>query len=613
MRKSERYKIEFLPSGKTDYFESGTNILEAARTLEIELPSFCGGVGICGKCLIEVDHGVSSPSAVEVGILTEKEIAAGIRLACETKIKDSCIITIPNAQQVETSAILTTGERGFVETEPTIAKQTVVVAKPSLETNPFDLEDIIKTYGIESKSIKFPLHLLQHIPNTLRESEYQGTIVTAGEFLLDYEAGDTTRENYGVAIDIGTTTVVGKLIDLTNGNVLAVASRLNSQRAFGEDVISRIGFTNGHDDGLVRLHKKIIDLLNDIINELLNTTGLPQEHIYEIVCVGNTVMQHFLVNVNPRYLAEMPYVPVFQGPLWLPAFELGIKISRVGLVYVMPHIGRYVGGDTVGVILSAGIDSTDDVILAVDVGTNGEVVLATKEKLLACSTAAGPAFEGAHIKHGMSAVQGAIDRVLFKANELRIHTVNDEPAIGICGSGLIDAVGELLKLGVIDESGRLLGPDEIDINVPKAIRERIRPIDSGFEFVFHSNGKAKVTLTQKDVREVQLAKGAIAAGIEILLKELCLKSSDISKLVLAGAFGQYIRKDMAVRIGLLPDIPLEKIVFIGNGAYAGAEMALLSRPARARAERFSKQVEYVEISAKTEFQDIFAEKMMFPC
>ena len=607
--KLDMYRVEFLSTGRTGYFVSGTSILEAARELDIELPSFCGGAGICGKCRVEVAKGISTPSAAEIEILSETDIASGLRLACEVRVEGSCVVNIPEPQRIETCAILTTGERGQVDIEPVISKRLLKVAKPSLENNPFDLEQLLEAAGLDLNSSHIPLELLRKIPSLLRKNDYQGTLVTADNRLVAFEPGDTTRQSYGIAVDVGTTTVVGKLLDLNDGTVLAVSSRLNSQRAFGEDVISRIGFAINHNDGLSRLHDHIIRILNDIVNELVAQADVPREHVYEAVCVGNTVMQHFLAKVDPRHLAEMPYVPVFRGPLWLPASELGMQINPFGFVYIMPHIGRYVGGDTVGVILSARLDSTKGVTLAVDIGTNGEVVLAKGDKLLACSTAAGPAFEGAHIKHGMRAAPGAIDHVLIR-DDLYIHTINKAPACGICGSGLIDVVGELLHLGVIDESGRLLGQDELDVGVPTTIRKRIRPDEAGFEIVLASHGKAEITLTQRDIREVQLAKGAIAAGIDILLKENDLKAADISKVVLAGAFGQFIRKEMAVRIGLLPDVPLERVVFIGNAACAGAELALLSRSARRRAEALSKQVEYVEIAAKPEFQDIFTEKVM---
>jgi uncharacterized 2Fe-2S/4Fe-4S cluster protein (DUF4445 family) len=408
-------------------------------------------------------------------------------------------------------------------------------------------------------------------------------------------------------VDLGTTTVVAKLLDLDSGSVLQVVSRLNRQRNFGEDVISRISYADSHSDGLKRMHQVIVTQLNEMIDILADRASVDRTDIYDMTVAGNTVMEHLLLAVSPKYLAELPYVPVFDRIPTLRAADLDIDIHPRARIFVFPIIGRYVGGDTSAVLLALS-DRLDQTWLAVDIGTNGEMILCNEGQLSCCSTAAGPAFEGAHIRQGMRAATGAIERVRYDSGTFHIQTIGKAPATGICGSGLIDSVAALKKSGLLETSGRLMGDDEIE---NEALQSLVSGTQQERTVRFTGTEEQAVGLSQRDIREIQLAKGAIATGIQMLLDRAGLTADDLDALYLAGAFGQYILPECAQEIGLLPTMPLSRVVFIGNAAYTGAEMALLSAPARDRCAELGRNTEYVEISTDPNFQMLYAEKMMF--
>ncbi|MBC7186558.1 MAG: DUF4445 domain-containing protein [Calditrichaeota bacterium] len=572
---------------------------------EIEAP--CGGTGTCGKCRVRVSGAVSDPTKEERALLDPDELRAGIRLACQTAIYGACRVTAPDAHALTAPTILTEGRRQEVALQPNVREVEVAVPAPALDRNPADLEDLLAAMGFSGGGLSMPLPVLRGLSGLLREANFLVRARLVGQEIVDVSSARERRPLLGLAVDIGTTTVVGKLFDLRTGHVVAVASRLNAQRVFGEDVISRIQHASKSARDLQALQERVIAVINEIVVEVCAGRAEPRD-VVEVVCAGNTVMTHLAAGVCPQWLAQYPYVPVFVSPLSCRASELGIAIHEFGKVYFLPGIGRFVGGDTVGVILAAGLDMGSSHRLAVDVGTNGEIVSASRDRLLACSTAAGPAFEGAHIAHGMRAANGAIDRVDLVDGEIRCHVLGEGEPSGICGSGLIDAVAVLLRAGLLDPSGRLLGADECPAELAETLRARLTTRGGDRAFLL----AGQVAITQRDIREVQLAKGAIAAGTRILMRQLGIRPQQLEEVLLAGAFGNFLRRDNAIRIGLLPPIPVERVSFIGNAACAGAEMALLSTEQRRRAEEIARRVEYVEISAFPEFQDIFAEEMMFP-
>jgi uncharacterized 2Fe-2S/4Fe-4S cluster protein (DUF4445 family) len=602
------FNIKFLPSHVTTTCMRGDLVLQVGRNAGLYLTSFCGGAAVCGKCKIKILHGYIEPSAVDHEFLDQNEINSGVRLACQARVTGDCTVQVMFDESGQTGPILTRGRRKEVSLQPAVKKEFINITPPSLAGNPFDLDDLLHALAGPVAETPPPIDLIQELPSNLRNNNYQGTAVTHLGKLIDFQNGDTRLAAFGLAVDLGTTTVVGSLTDFNSGRVIAVSAALNGQRSCGEDVISRISYSNTH--GVQPLQRAAVQTINEIIDDCVQKSGINRHDIYELTVAGNTVMLHFLSGVSPRCLAEYPYVPVFRGPFYREAVDFGIHIHRHGHVYLFPAIGRYVGGDTVAMVLTL-LDDKDKTWLAVDIGTNGEIVLFHAGKRISTSTAAGPAFEGAHIHQGMRAMAGAIDHVFFHENEIHYHVIDNVPAQGICGSGLIDLLAVLLKTGLVSESGKLLSTTEGPDSMPASLAAHLRIQDGQTEFIFDpSQHEHEVVVTQQDVRELQLAKGAIAAGIDILLKQKRLSITDVDAVFLAGAFGQYIVKENAIAIGLLPDIAPAKVHFIGNAACAGAEMALLSLPQRARAREIAHSTEYIELSTDPDFFDVFAEKML---
>ncbi len=468
-----------------------------------------------------------------------------------------------------------------------------------------------------SQGVGFNLQTLRNLPKIVRESDNKLTAVIVDDQIVEFQCCDTTSDNYGIAFDIGTTTIVGRLLDLNTGEDLAVASAMNPQVVYGDDVVSRINLVTTSKDGLEKLNECVIGVINELIAQLVDKSQVGAKDIYKMTVVGNTCMHHLFFSLDPTHLALAPYVSVVEEPVRARARELGIKINPCASVYSLPNIAGFVGADTVGVILASAIYEDDEIRLTIDIGTNGEIVLGSSKRLISCSTAAGPAFEGAHIKFGMRAAAGAINHIFDSGDDIAITTIGDVPAQGICGSGLVDAVAVLITKRIIDETGRICDPDDPPEGLSPAWRERIVEGENGSSFILIKKEESQlnepIVLTQRDVREVQLAKGAILSGIQILKEELGIDDDDIHEVLLAGAFGNYIDRQSARIIGLLPSqIPLERIKSIGNAAGVGAKIALLSKKERERAEQVTQDVEYIELCGHANFQNVFMESMFFP-
>jgi uncharacterized 2Fe-2S/4Fe-4S cluster protein (DUF4445 family) len=528
-------------------------------------------------------------------------------------VQQDCTVTVPLGSRFFGQKVLISGIQHETAFQPSVHKRYVELPVPTVEDNIADMDRLRRHLQREGVDLSAQADVLAELPTRLRQTDFRLTLVLHGDRLIGIEKGDTTRSIRGIAFDIGTTTVVGTLFDLRTGDVLGVASRMNEQAAFGEDVMSRINYCITNEEGTRELQKTIVGVLNEIITELCGRDGVSYEHIYEIAAVGNTTMHHLLLGIHPIGLSVSPYVPACTRALETRAQDLGLTANNHAYVHTLPNIAGFVGSDTVGVLLASGLMDSETPKLAIDIGTNGEMVVGSKDRLVSCSTAAGPAFEGAHISQGMRASSGAIERVTVQDGRVRLGVIDDVHPTGVCGSGLFDAVAELLKVGVVDSSGRMLGADELDTNVPAEIKARVVPGESGHTFILAegNTGVRPVILTQKDVREVQLAKGAMYAGISILLKELDLTIDDLDEIMLAGAFGNYIRKESALRVGILPKVSLEKIKFIGNAASTGAQMALVSLEAKKEAQRIAQFTEYIELAGRADFQEAFMEAMMF--
>jgi uncharacterized 2Fe-2S/4Fe-4S cluster protein (DUF4445 family) len=605
-------KVTFQPSGRSVYVLPGTVLLEAAGRAGVILQTPCGGKGSCGKCRVRLVDAPSDPTPASVGDLSERQIAEGYRLACCTPVDAPLVVEVPPESTFESQQQILTADSGAeIEIAPLVHKRCFELPPPSSEDARADLPRLQAALG----DIRVSPALMRQVPTFLRENDWKGTAVLSNHHLVALEPGDTTGDAYGVAVDLGSTTVVGKLFDLVSGRECGVASQINPQVTFGDDVISRIMHVRENEDGLAALQAAAVDCLNTIVQDLVAQAEIEAEEVYEIVLAGNSTMQQILCGYDPSALGEVPFVQAFEKAQIVAASDLGLTINAAAEVYVFPQIGSFVGGDTVAGMVAARLDRWDEPVLFVDIGTNGEIVLAKGDQLLATSTAAGPAFEGARIRQGMRAASGAIEKVII-GEDVSINVIGDAPPAGLCGTALIDAVADLLRAGIIDETGRILPVEELPAGVPDALQTRLITEGNETRFVLASAeeaaGDEAICLWQKDVRELQLAMGAVRAGIQIMLQRAGVEPGAIHRVLLAGAFGNFIRRSNARRIGLLPQIAGDRIRFIGNAASLGAKLVLLSDDERAYAARLQEQAEHIDLSLDPEFQMEFGMAMIFP-
>ncbi len=611
---SKIIKVKFLPSGKVAQVPAGNSILQSALTAGVKIESTCGGKGTCGKCKVQVSlENLLPNTSIEKEFLSEAELAAGWVLACQQQLFENTTVTLKEQKDVFKRKLGFEENIAVVSPASGITKSFLSLSPPSTENQMPDWETLLSALG--HTEIPFNRSVAAYLPKVLREGKFQVTVVMDEEdALLAVEVGDTSSQLYGLAIDIGTTTIVAYLMDLNTGSVLASGAATNPQNVFGADVISRIVHVTDNDNGLQQLQEKLIHGLNEVISALCHDVGISRNEIYRTVAVGNTTMSHLFLGIDPTYLAPAPFVPVFRQAVQVEAGELRLNTLNTGKVSVLPNVSGYVGSDTVGVMLAAGVDRLQGINLIIDIGTNGEVILVGKDRILTCSTAAGPAFEGAEIKSGMRAAEGAIEGVTI-SDDVQLKVIGETKPRGICGSGLIDAVSEMYKAGIIDASGRLGKKDQSRDRLSDKLGRRLRETDGGREFVLvwgsDSDSGEDIVLSQKDIRELQLAKGAIMAGARILLRDMGVSPQEIDRVMLAGAFGNYINRESAREIGLLPSLPIERIEAIGNAAGHGAKMALLSCEERVRADTLSRRAEHIELSVRAEFQKEFVESLSF--
>ncbi len=604
--------VTFEPSGRIVKVAPGTKLAQAAMQAGLEINRPCGGAGTCGKCVVRVRSGHTTPTETELKRLGEDKTRAGFRLACETQALSALTVEVPDASLLQTAQKILTHDSGEpIAVQPRVRKTAVRLTPPSHGDAASDLDRLNAAIGPHIPT----LTALQNLPGALRRSGFAVTAVQAGTRLLDVESGDTAGAVYGAAFDIGSTTVVGTLIDLVTGKDLAVAARINPQTSFGDDVLTRIRKCREEADGLNQLRLAVLSAINAILEEVSARAGVRPHSIYEATFAGNSTMQEIFCGLNPASLGELPFVPVFTTPQLLRAGDLGLCIHPEARVFVFPQIGGFVGGDTVSGIVATRLDRSGKPSLLVDIGTNGEIALARDGHLIATSVAAGPAFEGARIINGMRATAGAIEKVTIDTN-VHLHVIGEGKASGLCGTGLIDAAAEMLRQGVLDSTGRILDPDELPAALPPAVRARVLTMLGENHFIL-ATGEESVTgepllLYQKDIRELQLANGAIRAGISILLKQEGITEMDLDSVQLAGAFGNYIRKENALRIGMLPAIPPERIRFVGNAASFGAKRALLAEEEQVYAGEIIRKARHVDLSLDPAFMDEFSMAMMFP-
>ena len=601
-------QIDFQPVGKRVTVAKYTTLLEAAIQAGIDLASACGGMGLCGQCRVRLLAGAATPpNETEKDTFSELELARGDRLACCTEVEGNVRVHIPRESLLIGQRLQVEGDDGELQVDPLVRAFEVVVPPPALSDPRADLARVVAGLPetVQVGQVHAEPAVLDQLSPLARAENWRITTFFRREELVGVAPAGS--HPLGYAVDLGTTKVAGYLVDLSTGGELARGGVLNAQIGYGEDVISRLAYAHRNPDGRRHLARMIQESLNELLGELVAEAGATRSQVVDVCIVGNTAMTHLLLDLPIRQLAVAPYVAATDTRVEVKARTLGLDTAPGAWVYVPPSIGGYVGADHVAMIMATGLDEVDRVTMGIDIGTNSEIVLRQpgRPHLASASCASGPAFEGAHISDGMRAASGAIEVVHLTPNGADIKTVDDAPAVGLCGSGIIDAVAELYRWNLINHRGRF-----------KSDSQRVRRGRQSLEFLLvdeqNSGSGRDVVITQEDVNEIQLAKGAIRAGLEVLLEATNTAPEAVEEVIIAGAFGSYLDIQSAKAIGLFPDMPNARFRQVGNAAGVGAKQMLLSQEARTRAERLAAGADYVELTVFPKFNRKFAMAMLFP-
>jgi uncharacterized 2Fe-2S/4Fe-4S cluster protein (DUF4445 family) len=604
----------------------GVTLFDAASWNGIAIDSTCGGHGTCKKCRVRFKADPPVPSSLDLRAYSAQEINDGWRLACRTPATVDADVEVPPLTTRPKAATVGVGRQVILR--PAVRKRYLELAEPSLADQVTDLERVLDE--LTDLNPAADLAVLRTLGTTLRQSDFRVTAVVADEALIAVEPGDTTDRLFGLAFDLGTTTVVATLLDLTTGTPVAVESMLNKQQPFGADVIARISATMLDPAAREKLQQLAQETLAELSTAVCKAGGVPPEEVYEVALAGNATMVHLVLGIDPEPLGVAPFILSTRLLPEVRAADLGIPAHPQARAVVFPAFGAYVGGDITAGLLASGMDRDPRVRLFIDIGTNCEIVLGGRDWLLATAAPAGPAFEGASIRCGMRAADGAIEAVaITEDGDLRLTVIGDTEPKGLCGSGLVDAVAALAEAGIIDESGRFVqdtgtggrfaDPEDVT-DSRQRLAERLAMVGKERVFVLHWSAAGdpnhrdpatSVYLSQRDIRELQFAKAAIATGWRILLEEAGLQADDIRQVLLAGSFGSYLNAKSAIRIGLVPDVGPRRIIAAGNVAGEGAKMALLSVRDRAAALALLEEVKYVELSDRTDFNDRFIAQLGF--
>ena len=592
----------------------GVTLFDAASWNGIAIDSTCGGHGTCKKCRIKIADDPPAPTSLDIRAYTAGEIKDGWRLACRTTATKDTQVEVPPLTTRPKAATVGVGRQVILR--PAVQKRYLELAEPSLADQASDVERVLAQ--LDDLEPRAELAVLKTLGRTLREADYKVTAVVVDDVLIAVEPGDTTARRFGIAFDLGTTTVVATLLDLSTGTPVAVESMLNKQQPFGADVITRISATMMDPGALDKLQRLATETLGELAREVCVRGGVPPHEVYEIAVAGNATMTHLVLGIDPEPLGMAPFI--MSARLWpeILASDLGLAgaVHPRARAVVFPSFGAYVGGDITAGLLASGMDRDARIRLFIDIGTNCEIVLGNRDWLLATAAPAGPAFEGAAIRCGMRAADGAIEVVTMSAGEngvISLKVIGDTEPQGLCGSGLVDAVTGLVRVGLLDASGRFIPEEEARRTAP-GLADRLTMIGKERVFVLHWRGAAadSIYLSQRDVRELQFAKAAIATGWQILLEEAGLTAADVKQVLLAGSFGSYLSPASAIRIGLVPKVPVPRVVSAGNVAGEGAKMALLSLRERAGGLALLEEVRYVELSDRADFNDRFIDQLAFP-
>jgi uncharacterized 2Fe-2S/4Fe-4S cluster protein (DUF4445 family) len=638
-----KIKILVEPIGLRFFINSPVNCLKAIKDAGIEIKSLCRGKGTCGKCRIIFMNGSSiNPTEQELKILAKDEISHNVRLACQHDFNEDSTIYIPASSLSEEQKLQVSGQEREVKIDPVIKKYYLKLERATLKDVKADfnrIKDGLKNnYGTVAEKIDF--QVLGEMPKLLRDNNWEITLSLRNNEIILIEGGNTTSRNFGIAIDLGTTKIAALLVDLSNGKTIDKKGVMNPQISFGEDVMSRIDFASENISKLKQIQQVVINAINGVIKDLCDLNNIKTTEILEMTLVGNTAMHHLFLGLPVRQLGLSPFPALTSESIDLKSREVGIEIAAGGYIYLMPVVAGFIGSDHIAMILASGLNDMKCNCIGIDIGTNTEIALISNGKLHSVSTASGPAFEGAHIRYGMRAAPGAIERVVIDPQTCipDIQTIDDKEPVGICGSGILDAIAELLKANIINNRGKF-NPDSRCIckdnlgNIqfvlsPDFHSKRINKIknckvdDSGSinnsekniedPEIFIDICDEGISINQRDIVEIQLAKGAMRTGIEILLENAGIDFKDIDRIIIAGAFGSYIDPKNVINIGMFPNVELKKISQVGNAASIGAKMVLISREQRKISEGIGEKDEYLELTVFPSFADHFASGVIFP-
>ncbi|MFW6128745.1 MAG: ASKHA domain-containing protein [Candidatus Aminicenantaceae bacterium] len=581
------YKLKIVSLPHTISTHSNDILSVKIQEAGINLNTYCNMKGLCGKCFVEILEGDLPPlTETEKFLIEHKNLNENFRLACMYKIKSDLKISIPDESIRKKAYILTKGIQSPFELNPAIKKYILNLKKPDL-SSPRSLLQLLEE-SLRKRKFIMPIDLIKNLGQNLENNDYHiNAVFHRDKEIIDIEQISTQSKNFGIAIDVGTTTLVLQLVSLETGEAVDILTNTNSQVKYGADVISRISFGISNENGLNKLQNTLLEDINKMIKKILKKNNINPENVYEIATSGNTVMNHLLLGIPVNTLAFSPYHPVFTKLPELNARELGLNINKNGKVYIAPNIQGFVGGDISSGLIASDFANIDGNYIYIDIGTNGEIVLKKGNQLTATSTAAGPAFEGMNISCGMSAVEGAIYKA--ESNEqLKTYTINNKKPMGICGTGLIDIISIFLDKGLISSRGKIETPSH-KIQIEK-----------------------NIFLIKKDIAQLQMAIAAIKAGITLMLKENGMTTEELDGIYIAGAFGNFLNIQNAIRIGLLPEMDEKKINFIGNASLSGAQTLLLSVEARKNIEKMVKKIKYISLATKSEFQNIYINSLTFP-
>ncbi len=608
-----RVALRFEPSGTAVRVPPGVTLFDAASWNGIAIDSTCGGHGTCKKCRVRVVEGSVPISPLDIRAFDEGDLENGWRLACRAEAQHDLVVDVPPLVTRPKAATVGVGRQVILH--PAMQKRYVELEEPTLRDQRTDVERLLD--AVDDLELRVETGVLRRLPKVLRDSAFRVTCVIVDDLLIDIEPGDTSERLHGIAFDLGTTTVVATLLDISTGTPIAVRSMLNKQQPFGADVISRISATMLDPEALERLRALACETLQELADEVCELGGVDPSEVYEVALAGNATMTQLALGIDPEPIGVAPFIMAAPSYPDMPASELGLRLHTRARATIFPALGAYVGGDIVAGLLATGMTRDKRLRLFIDVGTNCEIALGSTERLVCTAAPAGPAFEAAQIRCGMRAADGAIEVVRIRNDAIELQVIGDGEPAGVCGSGLVDTVAELVGAGLLDLSGRFV-PNERAAEIAPALSSRLLArADDERIFVLHWKGEEgdienAVYLSQRDVRELQFAKASIATGWSLLLQELGIEVSEIQQVLLAGSFGSYLSPASAVRIGLVPKLALPRIVSAGNVAGEGAKMALLSMQERHAATAMFNEVEYVELSDREDFNDRFVEELAFP-